>query len=256
MKESIAFVPTMGALHAGHLELIKRARELAPTVVVSIFVNPLQFESADDLDSYPRDLAGDTQKALGAGATEVFAPSYEDIYPGEIKRISAGELGQKFEGLHRPGHFDGVLTVVNRLFEIVKPTFAIFGEKDFQQLFIIKKWVADNQIPVEIIAVPTIRDSDGLALSSRNIRLSESDRQAALVINKALRVNTEEEMRAILASEPRFQLDYAQVIDEESFELAGPKTTRRRGIIAGWINGVRLLDNMPMMPMFPMGASQ
>lgn len=246
MKEPIAFVPTMGALHAGHLELIKRARELSSTVVVSIFVNPLQFENLSDLETYPRNLGTDREKALAAGASEVWAPSYEDVYPGEIKKISAGELGAKFEGKHRSAHFDGVLTVVNRLFELVQPTYAIFGEKDFQQLFIVKKWVRENDIPTAIIPASIIRDSDGLALSSRNVRLTPPDRQKALVINRALKSGGKEQMIEILATEPEFVLDYAEIIDEETFELALPDTKRPRGIIAGWINGIRLLDNMPM----------
>ena len=246
MSDAIAFVPTMGALHAGHLELIKRARELSTEVVVSIFVNPLQFESSEDLAKYPRDISGDTEKALTAGASRIWAPTYQEIYPAEIEKISAGAIGEIFEGRHRTGHFDGMLTVVHRLFELVQPRYAIFGEKDFQQLFIVKKWVRENDIPVEIISAPTVRDKDGLALSSRNVRLSESERQSALVINRALATGNKEGMRSTLATEPLFQLDYAEVIDEESFEVATPDSEFKRGIVAGWINGVRLLDNMAM----------
>ena len=246
MSDAIAFVPTMGALHAGHLELIKRARELSTEVVVSIFVNPLQFESSEDLAKYPRDISGDTEKALTAGASRIWAPTYQEIYPAEIEKISAGAIGEIFEGRHRTGHFDGMLTVVHRLFELVQPRYAIFGEKDFQQLFIVKKWVRENDIPVEIISAPTVRDKDGLALSSRNVRLSESERQSALVINRALAIGNKEGMLSTLATEPLFQLDYAEVIDEESFEVATPDSEFKRGIVAGWINGVRLLDNMAM----------
>ena len=246
MSDAIAFVPTMGALHAGHLELIKRARELSTEVVVSIFVNPLQFESSEDLAKYPRDISGDTEKALTAGASRIWAPTYQEIYPAEIEKISAGAIGEIFEGRHRTGHFDGMLTVVHRLFELVQPRYAIFGEKDFQQLFIVKKWVRENDIPVEIISAPTVRDKDGLALSSRNLRLSESERQSALVINRALATGNKEGILSTLATEPLFQLDYAEVIDEESFEVATPDSEFKRGIVAGWINGVRLLDNMAM----------
>ena len=246
MSDAIAFVPTMGALHAGHLELIKRARELSTEVVVSIFVNPLQFESSEDLAKYPRDISGDTEKALTAGASRIWAPTYQEIYPAEIEKISAGAIGEIFEGRHRTGHFDGMLTVVHRLFELVQPRYAIFGEKDFQQLFIVKKWVRENDIPVEIISAPTVRDKDGLALSSRNLRLSESERQSALVINRALATGNKEGMLSTLATEPLFQLDYAEVIDEESFEVATPDSEFKRGIVAGWINGIRLLDNMAM----------
>ena len=258
MSDSIAFVPTMGALHAGHLELIKRASELSPEVIVSIFVNPLQFENEEDLEKYPRDIKGDTEKALAAGASKVWAPTYNEIYPGEISKISAGTFGKIFEGKERSGHFDGVLTVVSRLFDLVNPRFALFGEKDFQQLFIIRKWVAENQIPIEIIAVPTVRNNDGLALSSRNQRLTQTGLQSALIINKALRTGNKTKMLEVLATEPIFHLDYAEVIDEETFEVAGPNTRFQRGIVAGWIDGIRLIDNMPMsnIPMsnMPEGA--
>ena len=246
MSDSIAFVPTMGALHAGHLGLIKRARQLTSSVVLSIFVNPLQFDSADDLAKYPRDLAGDTEKAISAGATRVWAPQYNEIYPGEITRVSAGSVGGLFEGRERIGHFDGMLTVVNRLFEIVKPKYALFGEKDFQQLFIVKKWVRENGIPVEIISLPTIRDEDGLALSSRNSRLSSAGRKSALVINRALRSGGRSEMHQILLEEPGFTLDYAEIVDEATFEIAGPESSGPRAIIAGWVEGLRLIDNMAM----------
>ena len=246
MKNSIAFVPTMGALHDGHVALIERAREVSSTVVVSIFVNPLQFENPDDLAKYPRDLTRDRKIALDAGATKVWAPSYEEIYPGEVVKQSSGQLGTLFEGAERLGHFDGVLTVIKRLFELVKPDYAIFGEKDFQQLFIIKRWVIQNQIPVEIIAVPTIRGAGGVALSSRNVRLSPADLLAAQVINKALCSKNKVEMRKVLTSEPKFKLDYAELIDEETFGPVTEKTNITRGIIAGWISGVRLIDNMRM----------
>ena len=139
-----------------------------------------------------------------------------------------------------------MLTVVSRLFELVKPSYAIFGEKDFQQLFIVKRWVRENQIPVEIISVPTVRGAGGIALSSRNQRLTQSDLDTALIINKALRTGNKAGMLEMLATEPNFHLDYAEVINEETFEVAGPDTQLARGIIAGWVNGVRLIDNMPM----------
>ena len=246
MRESIAFVPTMGALHDGHLALIRRARELSSTVVVSIFVNPLQFENPDDLAKDPRDVAGDTLKALAAGATKVWTPTIEEIYPGEIERQSASLIGSIFEGKERIGHFDGVLTVVKRLFELVDPKWAIFGEKDFQQLFIIKRWVQESQLPVEIVAVPTVRGVDGVALSSRNSRLSPSELLAAQVINRALRSRSRDEMLTVLATEPSFKLDYAEIIDEETFGPVTSTTKHSRGIIAGWINGIRLIDNMPI----------
>ena len=230
-------VPTMGALHKGHQALIKRARELDKEVVVSIFVNPLQFNDAADLEKYPRTPETDIQIATLAGATEVWFPNYEEIYPNEPVQISAGPVGDLYEGASRPGHFAGVLTVVNRLFEIVKPSAAVFGEKDFQQLWLIK----NHFKRIEIAAVPTVREFDGLALSSRNIRLTESDRAAALIISKALKEPTR--MHEILATEPAFKLDYAEIIDEKTFQKASATTQNMRAIIAGWVNGVRLLDN-------------
>jgi pantoate--beta-alanine ligase len=227
----------MGALHKGHQALIKRARELDKEVVVSIFVNPLQFTGADDLEKYPRTPETDIQIATLAGATEVWFPNYEEIYPSEPVQISAGPVGDLYEGASRPGHFAGVLTVVNRLFEIVKPSAAVFGEKDFQQLWLIKSHFKK----IEIAAVPTVREFDGLALSSRNIRLTEADRAAAMIISKALKEPTR--MKEILATEPAFKLDYAEIIDEKTFQLASATTQNKRAIIAGWVNGVRLLDN-------------
>ena len=245
----------MGALHAGHLSLIKLARTYADEVVVSIFVNPLQFENPDDLAKYPRDLSGDSKMAIEAGATRIWAPSVEEMYPGEIKKISAGELGNKFEGVKRPGHFDGVLTVVARLFEEVRPSHAIFGEKDYQQLFLISRFVKENKLPIEIIAGPLIRDHDGLALSSRNVRLSTSGRLQALVIQRALHAAHHEKhlehagriLYAVLMEEKGFTLDYATIIDEETFEAPTSATTRFRALVAGWVEGVRLLDNMKMV---------
>lgn len=230
-------VPTMGALHKGHQALIKRARELDKEVVVSIFVNPLQFTEADDIEKYPRTPETDIQIATLAGATEVWFPTYEEIYPSGPVQISAGPVGDLFEGASRPGHFAGVLTVVNRLFEIVKPSAAVFGEKDFQQLWLIKSHFKK----IEIAAVPTVREFDGLALSSRNIRLTEPDRAAAMIISKALKEPSR--MKEILATEPAFKLDYAEIIDENTFQLASATTQNKRAIIAGWVNGVRLLDN-------------
>jgi pantoate--beta-alanine ligase len=243
-----AFVPTMGALHAGHASLIQRARELSDTVVVSIFINPLQFENKDDLAKYPRTPELDIELASQAGATHLWLPTVDEIYPGEVQKISAGALGDVYEGVKRPGHFDGVLTVVNRLFELVKPQWAIFGEKDFQQLTLIKSMKSD----VEIIGAPTIRDTDGLALSSRNVRLS--DPKAALVIYRALLAARNEKsvdaartaMKEVLASEASFTLDYAEIINESNFEKASQSDESKRAIIAGWVNGIRLIDNMPM----------
>ena len=243
-----AFVPTMGALHEGHASLIKRARDFSDAVVVSIFINPLQFENKDDLAKYPRTPELDIETASKAGATHLWLPSVEEIYPGEFKKLSAGPLGDIYEGVKRPGHFDGVLTVVNRLFELVKPQWAVFGEKDFQQLTLIKSMKSN----VQIIGAPTIRDVDGLALSSRNVRVS--DRKAALVIYRALSAAAKEKnvdsaraaMAKVLQNEESFTLDYAEIINEENFEIAQQCDANKRAIIAGWVNGIRLIDNMPM----------
>ena len=243
-------VPTMGALHKGHQALIKRARSMSKEVVVSIFINPLQFENKDDLEKYPRSPERDIQLATLAGATQVWMPDYDEIYPGEIRKLSAGPLGSLFEGHSRPDHFDGVVTVVNRLFEIVNPIAAVFGEKDFQQLALIKKM----QSKVEIIGVPTVREFDGLALSSRNIRLTESGRVSANVIHRALAAAhlaptvsiAQEIIDSTLATEANFTKDYASIIDEESFAIADDSTSKKRAIVAGWIDGIRLIDNMPM----------
>ena len=235
------FVPTMGALHAGHAALISAARKRSSHVVVSVFINPLQFNDPNDLKKYPRTPDKDRELAIAAGASEVWFPSVEDIYPTNPELIKAGPIGEIFEGFSRPGHFDGVLTVVKRLFNLVQPDFAIFGEKDFQQLFLINQMVKDFNLPVEILAHPTIRETDGLALSSRNIRLSPDDRAKATVIYKALKAGRNH-MNEVLASEPSWKTDYATVINPENFkEESAPK---QRAIIAGWIGGIRLIDNM------------
>ena len=248
-----AFVPTMGALHAGHQSLIELARSYSDEVIVSVFVNPLQFEDKDDLAKYPRTPERDEQLAKEAGATFLWRPEVIDIYPGDELNLSAGELGTRFEGASRPGHFDGVLTVVNRLFDLVKPNVAIFGEKDFQQLFLIKQMAAKLHPEIEIVAAPTVREVSGLAMSSRNVRLSEDGRVAAASIARVLnQAATEDSLSAIkralskVEAEPSFKLDYVEVIDEETFELATDETAKPRAIIAGWIDGIRLIDNMAM----------
>jgi pantoate--beta-alanine ligase len=239
-------VPTMGALHAGHQSLIKLGKNLGGKVIVSIFVNPLQFENKSDLESYPKSFEQDLQIAEEAGAAAVFTPSELDIYPGQIEKIEAGSIGDIFEGKSRPGHFTGVLTVVKRLFDLVQPKHAVFGEKDFQQLFLIKKMVNNLKLPVNVVAAPTIRDSSDLALSSRNSRLSVEDKKVAQVIYQALAQNNIEDARELIKKVEGFSLDYLELVDEESFTLATPETRNKRLIIAGWVNQVRLIDNMAM----------
>jgi pantoate--beta-alanine ligase len=239
-------VPTMGSLHVGHKSLIKIAKTKGEKVLVSIFVNPLQFENNDDLVNYPKTLEQDINIAEAAGATAIFVPNEQTIYPGKIEKISAGEIGNIFEGASRPEHFTGVLTVVRRLFDLVKPKAAVFGEKDFQQLFLINQMVGKLKLPIEIISVPTIREKNGLAISSRNIRLDKNGEKIAEVIYRALSQPTIEQMRSEISKEPGFKLDYLEVIDETKFEMAKPDTKNKRAIIAGWVNQVRLIDNIPM----------
>jgi pantoate--beta-alanine ligase len=239
-------VPTMGALHVGHQSLIDIAKTKGKNVLVSIFVNPLQFENKEDLNNYPKTLEQDIKFAESAGATAVFIPDESTIYPGEIERISAGEIGDLYEGASRPSHFTGVLTVVKRLFDLIKPKSAVFGEKDFQQLFLIKQMINQLGLPIEIISAPTIREKNGLAISSRNIRLDKSGEKTSEVIYKALTMPTIEQMKSEILNEPGFKLDYLEIIDEATFQKAEPDTQNKRVIIAGWVNDLRLIDNMPM----------
>jgi pantoate--beta-alanine ligase len=233
----------MGALHAGHGSLFRIAASRSSSVVASIFVNPLQFENAEDLEKYPRTPERDIELAQQYGVTHLWLPTYDQIYPEGFTRISAGPLGNLYEGASRAGHFDGVVTVVRRLFDLVKPQWAVFGEKDFQQLQLIRQIAGD----IEIIAAPTVRESDGLAMSSRNVRLSEEGRKAAVIISRALHEATSEaKLREILKEEPLFTLDYADIIDESTFTTPTPESTSIRAIVAGWINGIRLIDNRPM----------
>ena len=243
LPSACAFVPTMGALHAGHASLFALAKKYSDDVVASIFINPLQFESKEDLAQYPRTPDTDIAIADAAGVTHLWLPTQSEIYPDGYTKKSAGPMGDIYEGKSRPGHFDGVLTVVHQFFELLKPKVAIFGEKDFQQLQLIKTIAGD----IEIITAPTIREGDGLALSSRNMRLTEEGRSAAQVIYRALtQANSESELREILASESAFTLDYADFIDEKTFDHAQLDTQDIRAIVAGWINGVRLIDNVSM----------
>ena len=244
------FVRTMGALHAGHASLFKLAKTKSDFVVASIFVNPLQFDDVQDLANYPRTPDRDIEIAADSGVTYLWLPKEEEIYPSKVKKISAGQLGNIYEGANRSGHFDGVVTVVSRLFELLKPEAAIFGEKDFQQLTLIRE-IANG---VKIIAAPTVREADGLAISSRNVRLDKESRTAASVIHQALiaakkSLNVQEarsQMRKVCATQPLFKLDYAEVINEDDFSIATDSTLSSRAIIAGWLNRVRLIDNMQM----------
>jgi len=254
LADGCAFVPTMGALHAGHTSLFKLAREKSEFVVASIFVNPLQFEDQEELTKYPRTPERDIELAESSGVTHLWLPTYEEIYPASFPKRSAGKLGEIFEGASRAGHFDGVVTVVARLFELVRPKIAIFGEKDFQQLSLIRKLVTDLNLDIEIITAPTIREADGLAMSSRNVRLDQNAREQALVLFRALSAaaaaldlkSAQSALHEVAKSQSGFTLDYAEIVDEKDFSKATNATQNKRAIIAGWLNGVRLIDNMEM----------
>ena len=256
LADGCAFVPTMGALHQGHASLFKLAREKSDFVVASIFVNPLQFEDQEELTKYPKTPDRDIELAKESGVTHLWLPTYEEIYPAGFAKRSAGALGDLYEGASRSGHFDGVVTVVARLFQLARPKTAIFGEKDFQQLVLIKELARRSFNEIEILAAPTIRESDGLALSSRNVRLSQSDRTTAVVMYRALLAakagkdiaSALSAMHQVFKEAPAFKLDYAQIIDEDNFAVATDSTPNQRAIIAGWLNGVRLIDNMQMSP--------
>ncbi|RDV43165.1 pantoate--beta-alanine ligase [Leifsonia sp. ku-ls] len=251
----VVLVPTMGALHEGHLRLVSRARDLGGIVVVSIFVNPLQFGPGEDLDRYPRTLDADVV-ALEGLADIVFAPTAAEMYPAgpSETRVTAGESGTLFEGASRPGHFDGVLTVVTKLFNIVQPDVAVFGQKDAQQVHVIGRMVDDLNLPVTIAVVDTVREDDGLALSSRNRYLGADDRLAAVTLSQALAAGAEAAAdgvdsaltaaRARIEAQPAVKLDYLAIVDPESFREASPD---HHGpalmLIAARVGTTRLIDN-------------
>jgi len=254
--ETVALVPTMGSLHEGHKALVRRATSEADRCVVSIFVNPLQFGAGEDFDHYPRSLLAD-EAFLGDTLVDViFAPSVEVMYPEGVDAaptLSAGRVGDTFEGSSRPGHFDGVLTVVKRLFDYVTPDIAVFGCKDAQQLFVIQQMVHDQKLPLQIREVETVRDADGLALSSRNALLSETGRVLAREIPRALEeaasAGSAERARAvateILEKAPGITIDYVEVVDPATFLAVeqGNQPGEVRLIVAVIVEGVRLIDN-------------
>jgi pantoate--beta-alanine ligase len=257
----VALVPTLGALHEGHLALVDRAREVAPTVVVSIFVNPTQFGPSEDLAKYPRDIDGDLAVLASRGVEFVFAPDASEMYPDGPTQITvhAGPVAETFEGASRPGHFDGVLTVVSKLLHIVRPTHVLFGQKDAQQLFLVQRMVRDLDIPVVVEPVETVRADDGLALSSRNRYLDEDHRRAAVALRRALdaaaaagerglAAATEAAERALASTEvgadDLVRLDYLAVVDPRTFRLVdeGFRGTARM-LIAAQVGPARLIDN-------------
>jgi pantoate--beta-alanine ligase len=279
---SQGLVPTMGALHEGHGALARTAVEQNDVVVATIFVNPLQFGDATDLDRYPRTLDADLALLEAQGVDLVFAPSVEEVYPGgePLVRITSGRLGEKWEGASRPGHFDGALTVVAKLLHYGIPGAglprgngahgdgglpsyrAYFGQKDAQQLALVRRMVADLNFPVDIVGVPTVRSADGLALSSRNRFLSDDEREAALVLSRALRLLEErakarepldlESAQSMVESQPLVALDYFDVVDPDTLEPLAEncRETPFRGealaLIAAKVGPVRLIDNLPL----------
>ena len=256
--DDLAFVPTMGALHEGHLTLVERARELADRVVVSIFVNPLQFNDQSDLDRYPRQEESDLAKLEAAGCDLVWLPTPADLYPdGFATTISVGGISGRWEGEHRPGHFDGVATVVAKLLISVVPTAALFGEKDFQQLAVIRRMTLDLRLGTRIVGVPTVRDDDGLALSSRNALLSDDERARAAALPGALNEAAEairsgesvghalDAAKARLAEAGFGKVDYLALVDEASLEpLSERGSGAARLIAAATIGSTRLIDNL------------
>ena len=268
----IAFVPTMGNLHEGHLALVREARRQAGHVVVSIFVNPLQFGPGEDLDSYPRTLAEDRRVLQEEGVDLLFAPPVEVVYPVPLERqtrVEVPEISGLYCGASRPGHFAGVATVVCKLFNMVQPDIAVFGRKDFQQLAVIRRMVRDLAMPVGIIGLPTVREADGLAMSSRNQYLLPREREIAPLLYRSLnaaagRIRDGERDWASLVSEVRAQLDgagfrtdYVEVADSQSLLAPTPES---RGVVilaAAWLGAARLIDNIEidLEPRQPAGGS-
>lgn len=259
---TVALVPTMGALHAGHMALVAEARRRADRLVASIFVNPTQFGDPRDLEAYPRTLEADRAMLDAAGVDALFLPSVAEMYPeGDETIVETTRLSDLFHGAVRPGHFRGVATVVTKLLNIVQPGVALFGEKDYQQLAVIRRMVRDLHMPVEIVGVPTLREGDGLAMSSRNVRLSPEARAAATVLSRALDraeamaregASVEEMTSAIretIAQEPRATLKGLDIVDAENFTPVVRHLTRRAGImLSAEIGGVLLIDQREVIP--------
>jgi pantoate--beta-alanine ligase len=259
--ERIGFVPTMGALHAGHLSLVRLARERGTRVVASVFVNPAQFGPNEDFNRYPRQPEADAAMLEEAGCGLLFLPDVAAIYPGGLTGnatfVEPGGAAEGLEGACRPGHFRGVATVVCALFNLVRADLAVFGEKDAQQLAVVRQMVRDLHIPVEIVPAPTIREADGLAMSSRNAYLSAEERRAAAVLHRSLRAAEQavaggerrgdalrERMRQVLDAEPLARVEYAEVVDAESFQPVAMLSGRTVLPLAVRIGGTRLIDNI------------
>ncbi len=258
----VGLVPTMGALHDGHTSLLARARAECDVVAVSIFVNPLQFGDPEDIECYPRTLERDLLVCAEAGADVVFVPTVSAMYPSwpaaPSTTVSVRDVSNSWEGASRPGHFDGVATVVAKLFSIAGPCRAYFGLKDFQQVAVVRRLALELSLPVEVVGCPIVRESDGLALSSRNVRLSRAERQAATVLSRALAAGRAavaggahsgaavgQAMHDVVAGEPLVRIDYAVVVDADTLEEVGTidEPQALRLLIAATVGSVRLIDN-------------
>jgi pantoate--beta-alanine ligase len=254
-----AVVMTMGALHAGHLSLVEHARSIADQVVVTIFVNPLQFGPAEDLDRYPRDLDSDVALLATAGVDVVFAPTVDVAFPDgdPVVTVSAGRFGEVLEGAIRPGHLDGVLTIVLKLLHLTRPDVALFGQKDAQQLMAVRRMVRDLDVPVEVVAVPTVRDADGLALSSRNAFLDVADRRRALGLSRAVRAGVAEaahgaravrDAAAAVLRDAGLDVDYLALVDPATVTEMGDDGTGDAVLaVAARVGSTRLIDNAPLI---------
>jgi pantoate--beta-alanine ligase len=251
----VAVVMTMGALHDGHAALLTAARRAADELIVTVFVNPLQFGAGEDYDRYPRTWEADLQVCADGGAAVVFAPTRDEMYPHDDPqvRVSAGPLGDRLEGEHRPGHFDGVLTVVLKLLHLTRPDVAVYGDKDAQQLALIRRMVDDLDLLVRVEGVPTVREPDGLALSSRNRYLSVRERADALALSRALAAGADAASqgaaavltaaRDVLQDAGGVDVDYVELVDDVTWQPAGRHTTVGRLLVAGRVGTTRLIDN-------------
>jgi len=261
-RGKLGLVPTMGALHEGHLSLVRAAKKRCGTVAVSIFVNPTQFGPTEDLAKYPRTFERDCQLLKKEGVAIVFAPSAEEMYPkGEVTWVKVEGLSDRLDGRSRKGHFYGVTTVVSKLFHIVEPDVAFFGQKDAAQLAIIRRMVRDLNMPVEIVGCPIVREPDGLAMSSRNAYLNVDERKRALALRRSL-LRVEEKFaagerdaaklvaaaRSVFAEEPQVRLDYFEVVDPETLEPVEKITGRTLCAVAAYVGSTRLIDNVLLRP--------
>ena len=260
LSGTVGFVPTMGFLHEGHLALVKRAKAENSTAIVSIYVNPTQFGPREDFGAYPRDLDRDLELLRKGGADIVFAPSDGEMYPPEFSSwVDVEKVTERLEGASRPGHFRGVATVVAKLFNIVQPTRAYFGQKDAQQVVVIKRMVADLNMNVEVVVVPTVREGDGLAMSSRNIYLGPKERPVATILFKALTLARQlgrggekdaekirRQMTSLIQKEPLAQIDYVSIADAETLEELNLIDRPAVASLAVKIGKTRLIDNLPV----------